>query len=254
MVVYVSDFAASGAGKRRGCTQQPCDFSGVLTDNFALPQVFACPSRGLRTWIRNSTGDGFDCGDYAAVGFQPGWVPLPDGHVRADSTDFKDEESWRGAIVPHSVPYDSNNASTTDKDRMKVFGKVGFGEITDGSSNTMLFGEKSAWTQTYQGSFDQFFLLRDDEWGKLGQGGRFGAMRNPYWFNIPDNEVVTYRTNVQNGNFHNSEALFGSPHPGTFNVVLGDGSVKAISMNTDAATMWSLAMRDDGAPLDHNNF
>ena len=43
--------------------------------------------------------------------------------------------------------------------------------------------------------------------------------------------------------------MFGGPHPGGINVVLGDGSVRFIKYTVDPSTFRRLAVIDDGEPL-----
>ncbi|MEZ6114204.1 MAG: DUF1559 domain-containing protein [Pirellulaceae bacterium] len=42
---------------------------------------------------------------------------------------------------------------------------------------------------------------------------------------------------------------FGASHPGTFNVVLVDGSVRNLPYTIDAAVFRNIGQRDDGNPV-----
>ena len=48
--------------------------------------------------------------------------------------------------------------------------------------------------------------------------------------------------------------IFGSYHPGVCNFVLGDGSVRAISVTIDTTTLGRLADRADGLTIDNSAF
>ena len=48
--------------------------------------------------------------------------------------------------------------------------------------------------------------------------------------------------------------MFGGPHPGGVNVVLGDGSVRFIKNTVDASTFRRLAVIDDGEPLGADSY
>ena len=49
---------------------------------------------------------------------------------------------------------------------------------------------------------------------------------------------------------HRKEQSFGSPHPGTCNFVLGDGSTHAVSQTTRFDALNQFGMRADGAVID----
>ena len=57
----------------------------------------------------------------------------------------------------------------------------------------------------------------------------------------------TLRAEQRRGNSDNNEHSFGSAHPGTLIVALGDGSTQVISFGTDGNTLDQLARRDDGS-------
>lgn len=224
----------------------------ILTSDYGMP-TFRCPSRPVRIWTNTSSGVAYDCGDYAGVSFHPQWIPNPAGHVKPSTSDWRDLTNWRGITVPGSTPVSGGNANNGQNKGSPV----GFGGITDGSSNTILFAEKSAYVGSYAGVFNagEFWRLRGDEGGKLGQGGRYGDTR----FVIPplaDSDLNNNRIGIRDGTspWRNNEVAFGSAHPGTFSMVLGDGSTHSADLNISQQTLWSVAIRADGVILDHDNF
>lgn len=101
-----------------------------------------------------------------------------------------------------------------------VFGnrtKTTFGKITDGSSNTFLFGEAAS-GETASGQFNFAWI------GNV-------AMPMYSW------GVVQYSQR-----FHR----FGSNHPGTINFVHADGSTVSVSKDADATVMYNLSGMADG--------
>ena len=100
--------------------------------------------------------------------------------------------------------------------------KTTFSNISDGSSNTFLFGEVTA---------------KNVRWPTTGQSVSYSWMGNivlpiNFW-SIDTNDQRKLQTFLSN-------------HTGTVNFVKADGSVSAISENTDLTIMRSLSGRSDG--------
>jgi prepilin-type processing-associated H-X9-DG protein len=99
-----------------------------------------------------------------------------------------------------------------------------FANVTDGLSNVVFIGEKhfrrgsandgSVWNGDHGASFK-----------KLGTGAPIARDLNA------------------------TSGQFGSWHPGVCQFVFGDGSVKALQVNTDATTLDRVANRYDGEPV-----
>jgi prepilin-type N-terminal cleavage/methylation domain-containing protein len=125
-------------------------------------------------------------------------------------------------------------------------------DITDGSSNTVLIAEKQVHPSTM---------------GTSNAGGDNEPWHNSGW----DQDHVRFGNdpdggNIVNGvNYNPSDSLplpdskhpdstkgqfwstrFGGPHPGVFNAVFSDGSVKSMSYNIDAANWLRLCKINDG--------
>lgn len=200
----------------------------AIAANFAA--VFNCPSRRAVSPINNVYR-----ADYAACGGEqtaPGSLTTGRGVIRQTESN-----SWKSTIE----------------------------RIKDGSSNTLMFGEKS---------------LHDRSWGS--DGGDNEAWSNAGW----DQDIVRYGAlnlsgslfglppipdkksnlngrltagqwafdpSVPNANvwFPNTawHTYFGSAHPGGAQFVFGDGSVHMVPYNVDQATMRLLSIADDNTPV-----
>jgi prepilin-type N-terminal cleavage/methylation domain-containing protein/prepilin-type processing-associated H-X9-DG protein len=138
-----------------------------------------------------------------------------------------------------------------------------FGDLTDGLSNTMLFGEKAVNSLSTKNTNDGTW--GDDEgyvygvaWDTIryGQGATSQAFQPiPYsdaW-GQPDNPVQDQPC-PPTFNGPGTDPLFpgwpnyrwGSAHPGGLNIALCDGSVRTMSYNIDLAVLSYLCARNDG--------
>ena len=121
---------------------------------------------------------------------------------------------------------------------------VSLGEITDGTSNTFLIAEQSAWMFNDEGLEVD---MRSDGNHGFCMGERPGGNRR---FNI---STVAHDINTRSvfgasgsaGNLGPNRPLH-SEHPGGVTVGLCDGSVHFLTDNTDLIVLFDLADRDDG--------
>jgi hypothetical protein len=130
---------------------------------------------------------------------------------------------------------------------------VDFGSISDGSSNTLLYGEKSADSRNYSPVTGDFLWeLASEHYGFWIASG-WPNMRT---FNragiIADNatDYEDYETQESGGTTFRYEKSFGSAHPGTCNFVLGDGSTHAVSQTTSWLVLNQFGLRSDGTVID----
>lgn len=218
----------------------------------------SCPSRGLRSWVL-TTGDVAFCADYAAASSPGFWSVKPPifdviGTYYTDRNNLSKTSTHQflGVIIPGTV-FVAGSATPKHKNAPSV----GFGQITDGSSNTMLYGEKSAFAQRYSGTINSNnFHNVGDSYGMLGVNGTKNSNRFVYTPVTDSDLTVHKRQEILDGTWWSQtlENGFGSAHPGTFNTVLADGSSHAFSMNIDNTTWWAASMRADGTVVDHSDF
>ena len=214
---------------------------------FSVP-LFSCPSRGQRSL--NFLGDVTPVGDYAGYltswGFDSTSEFADLNLVNSNWNDFEwdpsndprdgelDGSVWNGAIAKrgHSNLVGSNW-------QLQDFGKVNI-EFSDGTSNTIMFAEKSAGAKTsYQASVNPEWEHWWDQRGII-YGADWPTMRSWSHGLLPDSLDRV----AQFGN--ENELSFGSAHPGALNAVLCDGSTHSVSMDTQKLEFFKLGHRQDG--------
>ncbi len=132
--------------------------------------------------------------------------------------------------------------------------------ITDGPSNTYLFGEKFLNPDHYtDGS-----TVSESPTGDPGDshcalaGWANDLYRTAYWDNTltpANNYSPRQDIPVASGSFSfKSNMIFGSPHPAGCNFVFCDGSVHSISFAIDPQTHSLLANRADNQPIDDSKW
>lgn len=122
---------------------------------------------------------------------------------------------------------------------------VRIADITDGTSNTLLAGEKCL----NMAFIDQ--RQTDDDSGWI-DGWDWDNIRWGYFPPHADwNDANP--TAIDNGNV-DLHSAFGSSHAGFFNAALCDGSVRSISFNVSLETFKLLSSRNDGNVLDGNAY
>jgi len=131
-------------------------------------------------------------------------------------------------------------AGTAPEARGVIFCRsmVRMAHIRDGSSNTYLVGEKYVNPDDYEGA---------EDWGD-DQGWDTGYDHDVLrWAK----DLATHRP-AQDRPSYTNQKIFGSAHPGSFNIVFCDGSVHAISYAIDTEIHTCLADRKDGNPIDQS--
>ena len=122
-------------------------------------------------------------------------------------------------------------------------------EITDGTSNTMLAGEKALSTNRYLGGAgnDNFGY-----WSGMDSDNSGGVYRTVSPASPPPYKLQTdTQWEPSTYNFSGNFSMWGSAHPGGLNVVLCDGSVRNIRYTIDVMNVLiPLCVRDDGLTFD----
>ena len=127
------------------------------------------------------------------------------------------------------------------------YGTTNLKNITDGSSKTLLIGEKRM-NVTYCTTDQQ----PDDNDGFVG-GFQDDVVRwvdhaSPYGALVPDADW--FGPPYTGANLHPGIFQFGSSHPGIAQFVMCDGSVQSISLLVDPLTFERLGVKNDGYTVD----
>jgi len=152
--------------------------------------------------------------------------------------------TYQGIIVrtPHRLI--TSRGATTWQLATNVNLPVKFSQITDGTSNTILVSEKFLRPDLYEGG-----SWSDDKgWS---DGWDPDTVRSTCF--PPLQDTLTGTTGPGRDNlfgFSSDVANFGSAHPGGFNAVFGDASVRTLSYDIDPDVFDFLGDREDGEAID----
>ncbi|HTN74614.1 MAG TPA: DUF1559 domain-containing protein, partial [Pirellulaceae bacterium] len=114
-------------------------------------------------------------------------------------------------------------------------GWIGFNNVSDGTSNTLLLGE----TRVHRGFLEGGGGCCGDNESAWNSGWADDVIRVATYTPAPDVVDATIAAGIVDGQF-------GSAHPGIMNAVFGDGSVHTISFTIDLTVFRNLCIRDDG--------
>lgn len=142
-------------------------------------------------------------------------------------------------------------------------------DVTDGLSNTLLFGERSHFDRNHD-SFaanltppgGQFLnaMGRTGWWCAIRRAARrrrrFAQQHVPINFKIPSpfsagGSMVPPATTYSAYLYYNDRRIsaFGSNHPGGANFALADGSVRFLTQTLSLVNLQRLSVRNDGNPV-----
>jgi prepilin-type N-terminal cleavage/methylation domain-containing protein/prepilin-type processing-associated H-X9-DG protein len=185
--------------------------------------VYACPSRPAHV---PSTGD-----------FRPDGAALTD--YAASFGAHAAYMNSTGAVIP-SVP-DVGVDSSGNPVLRTWRGQLDLLSITDGTSNTTMFGEKHVRPNSLRGK---------NEDRSIYGGNRNNTRRMMGISSVNGDRRPLLPPEAQSPALANSS--FGGPHPGVTNFVFVDGSVKAVKITADLDTLTRLVTRDDGLVITGN--
>jgi prepilin-type N-terminal cleavage/methylation domain-containing protein len=184
-------------------------------------KTYWCPSRLKQVLsINDFKNPGGGIGDYnPCSGTLPG--------VKNDNAD--------GAFVP-ADPFFARAGSFTIVESYKP--KLRLANITDGTSNTLFFGEKHIRPISMRGKNEDRSIFG----GQNNSNRRVaGIQQNPtanHWVLQPPKGDSTI-----------ANRCFGGPHPGVCVFVMGDGSVRKLSLTININTLTALATRMNGETI-----
>lgn len=141
-----------------------------------------------------------------------------------------------GVIIP---TYDMANSLTTDASGNQIIkpgwrGQVTLVGITDGTSNTTMFGEKHVRPNSLRGKNEDRSIF----------GGQTNSCRRMMGIAPNGDQRPLSPPDNQNGAFANT--TFGGPHAGVCLFVFADGTVRPIQLSTDINVLTALVGRNDG--------
>ena len=141
-----------------------------------------------------------------------------------------------GAIIPTADMANSVTVDALGKPILKVpyRGQLTLLSITDGTSNTFMFGEKHIRPNSLRGKNEDRSIF----------GGQNNSIRRMAGIGTGGNQYPLRTPDDQNGALAN--ASFGGPHQGICQFVFCDGSVRALGVATDLQTLSYLITRNDG--------
>ncbi len=127
--------------------------------------------------------------------------------------------------------------------------------ITDGTSNTFLFGERYHRDPQYDLQHNLFWpgSASMTQWGRWGYVANAGAMGN---VTLSTPVPINYQMSPE-GDFtavENRACAFGSGHPGGANFAFADGSVRFLSDSTPLPTLQALSTRRGGEVVSDGDF
>jgi hypothetical protein len=138
-----------------------------------------------------------------------------------------------------------------------VNGQVGRpADVTDGLTNTMMFGEKFVDVSRYTPP------ASDVDPPEQGATPQSGFTDNGYWGSVTSwgTTRCTQGTPKRDARYPASPTnlawwqMFGGPHAGGLSISLGDGSVRTVSWNVPGAVFQLLARKNDGLTIDVDSF
>jgi prepilin-type N-terminal cleavage/methylation domain-containing protein len=199
-----------------------------LTVMATVIPCYCCPSRTVRVFDISSTTT-WSLGPRAMIDYA--------GNAGCDTTG---NTNWgmmgNGLDAPITRRPDGTNVRGSS---------VRMSDIIDGTSNTLLVGDKCL----NIGLANQH---QTDDDGGWYDGWDWDSIRWGYVQPQPDwSDGNTADADSGNVNLH---AAFGSSHRGFFNAALCDGSVRAISFNVSLATFKLLSSRNDRQVINGSSF
>ncbi len=218
-----------------------------------LLETFVCPSRTPR--FINFGSYLMRLNDYA--GFVGSWNEL-DWDGNNDGFGFE----WRHFLPPDPTEKEAcwsgiiAKGGHVENESGIKFPKIGFNDILDGASNTIMIMEKAANAQNYAMT-DGIVAIFWEEWGQFS-GADWASMRMVAPATAEDGSMgERQEMGLLNDNDERplwqqmafgltQEFGFGSAHPGVVTAVMGDASTQSIPKSSDLRLLQRLGERSDG--------
>lgn len=140
-----------------------------------------------------------------------------------------------GVIIPTA---NMSNSTATDANGNPIVliwrGQLTLASITDGTSNTLMFGEKHIRPNSLRGKNEDRSIF----------GGQNNSVRRMAGIGANGDLRPLRPPTDQNGALANTS--FGGPHPGVCQFAFADGTIRALPVATDVQTLTYLVVRNDG--------
>jgi prepilin-type N-terminal cleavage/methylation domain-containing protein len=223
-------------------------------------KVFFCPSRRSPSTVGFSINDVPGSADPASVlGPKPGGLSDYACNGGNDSTNNRPNGAMTVAnavgIEPNGTRITGSfNRSPPGTRITSWVGVITFTTISDGTSNTLLVGEKHIRPTSRNGKNEDRSIFSGSN------ANNFSRLAGIPPANIPQTDNVTQYPMIQSERDeteatsnppgpYDCNLAFGGPHPGICMFVFCDGSVKGVKNTVDLTTYTRLAVRDDGLPI-----
>jgi prepilin-type N-terminal cleavage/methylation domain-containing protein len=198
-------------------------------------KIYFCPSRRSPVDQSSSTSNGQD---HYNSKFYPGALidyAVCSGDRNSYSAGYLDDPTANGAIIQgNATELTINGIVTVPTWRSRT----SFASIIDGTSNTILAGEKHVAPDKYGHSTVD----------NAGYNGNWDAPRNIARVGGPEFPIApdpTYKV----GTSDDDERVFGSCHPGICQFVFCDGSVRSLPVSIPVSVYRLLCVRNDGQAI-----
>ncbi len=221
-------------------------------------KTFFCPSR------RSAAAVGFSVNDISnapasSLGAFPGGL----GDYACNSGNDSTSNRPRGALMfTRAIGKTPSGKTITDNFDTSPIGtlivqftpQTRIADITDGTTNTLLLGEKHVRPGSRDGKNEDrsiFSGCNANNYCRLAGTAPAGVTQadgGTYYPLAPNEQDKTILTSNPKGAY-DSNSIFGGPHPGICMFVFCDGSVRGVKISVDPDTLARLSVRNDGLPV-----
>ena len=206
------------------------------------PNVFSTgDSRSAQTAFPDTPGGLSDYASACGNQYAPGNPPVFDGAIIECGRNGQPtllQNSSTGAIEDDTGPRSSPNTIV-----VSWTPPVRLAQVLDGTSNTVMFGEKHIRQRMLSGRSEDRSVFNGDAEGSGGVARELGHLRDASGNVVAGSERPLAKNPKDEFRASN---VFGSYHPGICQFAFVDGSVRQIAINTDLETLARIANRHDG--------
>ncbi len=208
-------------------------------------KIFLCPSSIVAQNPKATvSGNDYGLNSYGGVGGRISFSARRTGGAGATPTV---DGTFPQLPAPKPLNYNETIHATLDgifytNSRVRIAG------ITDGTSGTMMFGERQHKDAEFDRMYTTFPMLGWSGWAWVNQENALGdfmvgACRPINWM-VPT--TATGPASSNNTWVRQKISSMSSAHTGGANVTMGDGSVRFLRDATDITILWALATRAGG--------